>query len=250
MFHLALYDASIANGAVLLQVAAVQEQVIAPSGSGFLVPGIISKIMRIASVGVNLTRTQLKSASIDSYAPFDMGGVNVGAAIESPARLMDFKDNPIPLQTNEELDAFGVQSNAAAQRISVAVWFCDAPVRPVMGRMFSVHWTASATLTANGWTAITPTLDNGIPSGTFSLVGSRVISAGALFHRIIPRGGTPYRPGGFAYQAQDGFSMAGERYGGLGEWMKFTNTTLPQVEVFSRSADTSEEGYFDLIQIG
>jgi hypothetical protein len=249
MFHLAAYDASIANGAVLLQVAAVADPIAAPAGNGFLVP-ILSKLLRVAAVGTNLTRVQLTSASLRDFAPFDVGPVNVGTAIETPARMIDFMDAPIPLTVNEELDAFGVQSNVGAQRIGVAVWFGDGPIKPTKARPFTVHWTASTTLTANAWSAFAITFDNGIPSGTFAMVGSRMISAGAIWHRWIPRGGAPFRPGDVAGQAQDFYPLNRDRYGDLGEWLRFTNTTPPQVEVFSRTADTTEEGYLDLVQVG
>ena len=248
-FSLALYDASIANGSTLLQVGALADVVIAPANSGFLVNAALPKIMRIAAVGTNLTRVQLSSGSIRDYAPFDVGPVNVGTKIESPARFVDFSAAPIDLVVNEELDAFGVQSNAGAQRITVAVWFCDGPVRPVSGRFFTMHWTATTTLTANGWTSFLPVFDNGLPGGTFVIAGSRMISAGALFHRFITRGGPSIRPGTFSQQSQDDLPLDGARYGQMGEFIRFSNTTLPQIEVFSRSADNSEEGYLDLIQI-
>jgi hypothetical protein len=254
MFHLALYSASIANGSVLVQVAQVADPVVAPSGNGFLVPGTINKLMRAAAFGTNLTRVQLTSASLRDYAPFDIGPVNVGTLIATPANLADFSDSPLPLSVNEELDAFGVQSNAGAQRITVAVWLADGPIRPYSGRFFTVHWTATATLTANAWSATAITFDNGIPSGTFAIVGSRMISAGAAFHRWIPRGGPAYRPGGFAGQAQSFNPVDGSRgsdyVANWGEWMRFTNTTPPSVEIFSISADTTEEGYLDLVQVG
>jgi hypothetical protein len=254
MFHLALYSASIANGSVLVQVAQVADVVVAPSGNGFLVPGIVNKLMRVAAFGTNLTRVQLTSASLRDYAPFDVGPVNVGTLVATPANFADFSNNPIPLAVNEELDAFGVQSNAGAQRITVGVWFCDGPVRSNDQRAFTVHWTATTTLVANAWTAAPITFDNGIPSGTFAIVGSRMISAGAAFHRWIPRGGPAYRPGGFAGQAQSFNPLDGSRWSDYvsnwGEWMRFTNTTPPQCEVFSISADTTEEGYLDLVQVG
>lgn len=248
-FHLALYDASIANGAVLLQVANVADPVVATSGSGFLVPKL-NKLAQVAAVGTNLTRVQLTSYTIRQKALFDIGPVNVGTVIESPARFSDFTDRPIQLATNEELDAFGVQSNAGAQRISVGVWFCDGPLRPISGDYFTMHWTGTTTLTANGWTACTITFDNGLPEGLLAIVGMRVISAGALFARLLPRQGDPFRPGVMAFQAQDGYDIGLQRYGQMGEFIRFQNTTPPQVEIFSRSADTTQEGYFDLAIVG
>jgi hypothetical protein len=257
MFHLALYDASIANGAVLLQIAAVSDVFIAPAGNGFLVNGMMPRLMRAASVGTNLTRTQLSSATLRDYAPFDLNPANVGTAIETPAKFQDWSDNPKILAVNEELDAFGVQSNAGAQRITQAVWFCDGPIKQTLQPEFTMHWTASATLGVNAWTGFAVTFDNGLPSGTFAILGARTKSAGALFFRFIPRGGLANRPGGWACQAQDDGTdpaihgtFGSQRGGGLGEWMRFTNTTPPQVEMFSRSADASEEGYIDLLQVG
>lgn len=249
MFHLSLYSASIASATANQQVAAVADPVIAPAGSGFLVNAQVPKIARVSGVGNILVRAQLSSASIREYTPNDIEPVNVGTLIGTPARMVDWFDNPLPLVPNEELDAFVTNSAATATQTTVAVWFIDGPVRPVAGRVFSVRWTASQTLTANGWTAFAVTFDNGIPSGTFAMVGSRMSSTGALFHRWVPRGGSPVRPGTFANQADSGYNLARDRYGALGEWMRFTNTTPPQCEVFSGSADTSEQGVLDLIQV-
>src|SRR5258708_9911958 len=225
MFHFATYNASIANGTALIQVAAIADPVLAPSGSGFLVPGVINKLMRVAAFGTTLTGGQLTSASLRGYAPCDVAPVNVGTLIGTPASYADFSDNPIPLATNEELDAFGVQSNAGAQRIGVGIWMCDGPIRPVTQRAFTVHWTSTFTLTANAWSSTAITFDNGIPSGTFAIVGSRMISARAVFHRWIPRGGTAYRPGGFAGQAQGVNPVDGSRWSDYvpnwGTWLTF-----------------------------
>lgn len=253
MFHTAVYSASIANGTVLLQVAAIADPFMATSGNGLLVNGDAPFLWKIAGVGTNLTRVQLTSATLRDYAPFDIGPVNVGTAIESPARTADLRPGMIQLATNEELDVFGVQSNAGAQRITVAVWMGDSPPRTDQRRVFTMHWTASTTLTANAFTQFQPVFDNGLPSGTFAIVGSRAISAGGLVHRFIPKGRQAARPGGLMVQAQDGYPLDGSRYSdpidNWGEWMRFTNTTIPLVEVFSGTADTTEEGYIDMVQV-
>lgn len=251
MFHLALFSSSIASATANQQVTQVTDNLIAPSASGFLVPMTINKLMRAAGVGNLIQRFQLSSPSLKKFTPFDGNPGNTGTLISSPARALHFEKNPIPLSVNEELDAFITNSGAGATQTTVAAWFCDGPIAPVTGgQVFSVHWTASTTLTANAWTSFAITLDNGLPSGTFAIVGSRMKSAGALFHRFIPRGGAPYRPGTFAQQAFTDYGLDMDRYGGIGEYLRFTNTTPPQVEVFSLSADTTEDGFLDLIQVG
>lgn len=252
MFHLALYDAAIAVNATLTQLANVADPVVATSGSGFLVNPSLPNMMRVAGVGNILNRAQLQSGSIRKYlAGYDVDPVNIGTLIGSPARAIHLEDSPFPLVGNEELDAFVSNSAVTSTRTSVAVWFCDGPIRPVNpNNMFSAHWTATSTLVANAWNSITPVFDNGLPSGTFIVIGSRAQSAGGLFHRYIPRNNNTARPGTFCGQTLSDYGLDMDRAGNLGEWFRFTNTTLPTIEVFSRSADTAEEGVVDLVQVG
>jgi len=248
-FHLSVFHASVGLGP--LQLNALQEAVIAPSANGFLVPPVINKVIRVVGVGGLLNRAQLNSASIRDYTPFDIDPVNVGVACESPVREIDLNDNPIPLVTNEELDAFVTNSGAGPTRTTVGVVFADGPTTPVKGRMFTVHWTSAVALSAAFvWAAVTPVFDNGIPSGTFALVGSRQNSATAQFHRFIPRGGPAYRPGTTSMTAYDGAQNMKDRYGRMGEWMRFTNTTPPTIEVLALAADATQDGFLDLIQVG
>lgn len=255
-FHTALYSSSIANGSVLLQVTNVADPILATSGSGFLIPGAdangpaLNRLARVAAVGTNLTRAQLTSYSIRQRALFDISPVNVGTVLENPVRFVDFAQRPIQLRTNEELDAFALQSNAGAQRETVAIWLADGPLTPVTGDIFTMHWTASTTLTANGLTQCAITFDNGLPEGILAIVGADFFSAGALFARVVPRTGSANRPGGFAAQARDQWTIQQQRYGAMGEWLRFQNTQPPQVEFFSTSADTTEEGYFDMMIVG
>lgn len=249
-FHLALYYQSLAGNAALTQLNALGDQVIAPAANGYLVPGTINKVMRVAGVGGLLTRCQLNSPSIRDFTPFDMAPVNSGAVISTPAVFQDFRRNPIPLVTNEELDAYILNTGAGPTKTLVAVWFCDAPPQPVTGRVFTVHWTcATALAAADAWSISTPVFDNGLPSGTFAIVGGRVESATGQFYRYIPKGGTPYRPGSFCSQAVGGWVTDQDRYGNLGQWMTFTNTTPPLVEIFALAADATQAGFMDLIQI-
>lgn len=255
-FHTALYSSSIAAGSVLLQVTNVADPILATSGSGFLIPGAdangpaLNKLEKVAAVGTNLTRVQLTSYSIRQKALFDISPVNVGTVIENPPRYDDFGLSQVQLRTNEELDAFCIQSNAGAQRETIAIWLADGPLTPVKGDIFTMHWTASTTLTANAWTACPITFDNGLPEGVLAIVGMDAFSAGALFARIVPRTGSANRPGVFACQARDQFTIPYQRNGIMGEFMRFQNVQPPQVEFFSGTADTSEEGYFDLMIVG
>jgi hypothetical protein len=116
--------------------------------------------------------------------------------------------------------------------------------------VFTVHWTcATALAAADAWSISTPVFDNGLPSGTFAIVGARFESATGQFARFLPKGGPSYRPGTFCSQAVGGYVTEEDRYGGLGEWMRFTNTTPPLVEFFALAADATQAGFMDLIQV-
>lgn len=251
MFHLALYSAAIASATANTQLNQLGDAVIATSVNGYLVNGQLPNLMRVAGVGNILNRAQLSSASIRKFFPWDINPVNVGTVFESPARVVHLENSPFALTPNEELDCYVTDSAATSTQTTVGVWFCDGPIRPIVNNgILTVHWTASITLTANVWSAVTMSFDNGIPSGTWAIVGSKQKSASALFHRFIPRGGnSPARPGTTSVQTFDGFALEMDRMGGLGQWMQFTNTTPPQCEIFAGSADTSEEGFLDLLQV-
>ena len=250
MFHLAAYSSSIANGSVLLQVTNLTDPIIATSNKGFFVKEGLNNIGWVLGAGTNATRYQLSSGSIRKMFPWDFDSVNVGAVLENPVRYFDFMAAPIPLDNNEELDAYFLQSNAGAEQAYVLIAFCDGPFAKVTGRMQTMHAVGSTTLVANSWTAVTLTLDNGLDGGIYAVVGLSAFSAGALAARLVPRGSSPFRPGVPAAQARDQAKPSNWRYGGWGEFLRFPNTAVPQVEFLSVSADTAEEVYLDLIKVG
>jgi hypothetical protein len=249
MYHLAAYNSSIANGSVLLQVTNVADIILATSNKGFFVKDTLPNLAYLFTVGTNLTRFQLSSGSIRKMFPWDFDRVNVGTVLENPVRMHDFTASPIALKQNEELDAYCVQSNAGAQQEYIFACFSDGPLRRVSGHIQTMHATGTTTLTANGWTQVPLTLDNGLDGATYALVGLGAFSAGALAARVVPRGNSAYRPGVPAAQARNQSPPAPWRYGEWGEMVRFPNTAVPQIEFFSVSADTAEECYLDVIEI-
>jgi hypothetical protein len=164
----------------------------------------------------------------------------------------DLSDNPIAgppliLDPQEELPAYAQQGSAGAQQAYAAVIFSEAGTKRHLGKFFTVRATGTTTLIANTWSVVTPTLDTGLPAGRYNLVGMRVKSAGALFFRavIVQQFN---RPGAFAVQNDTSFEATNQRHGGWGIWGNFDHLTIPQVEVLSTTADTSETIWFDLEQ--
>jgi len=193
---------------------------------------------------------------------------NIGTAIETPPKFWDFSRNPKALRPTEEFDIFASQLNAGAETETVFVQFTDgvmiaapqiAPGPTINGnnQLFTVHATAATTLTANAWTQVTPVLDQALPAGLYALVGARVVTAGALAFRMLPIVQPLWRPGGVGSQTNDQLDPPGQRYinpldGSVshwGVWLTFYQNTVPNVHIWSTSADTAEDMFFDLIKI-
>lgn len=253
MFHTSAYSASIANDGALHQLTEIPDAILPASGLGLLSSNL-AYIMAVAYVGTSITRGQFQAPSLRDYGNLDTEPTNIGTVIESPPRLDDFSLKMIPAAQSEEWDMFAAQNNVSASEILTGVlWSSDGQIVPVPPKkIVQIHWSASITLVSGQWSLIQMTMAQPLAAGTYALVGARVKSAGILAFRFVPSGSvqaTVARPGGLGVQAFDGLDYPRQRRGGWGTWLTFTNTTVPQVEIFSLSADTSETGEIDIVPL-
>jgi hypothetical protein len=251
MFHTAAFSSSIANTGDLLQLTEIPDSILPASGLGLL-SNQLAYLHALGFVGADLIRGQMQAPSLRDYGNQDVEPINLGTAFESPPRLDDFSRNPIPLAAAEEWDLFAAQGNAMASEIETGfLWCSDGKLDPYPSKkVVQIKWTASITLVASGWSLIQLTMAQPLAAGMYALVGARCVSAGALAFRFVQSGGkaaTNSRPGGIACQTVDQLDWPLQRKGGWGKWLDFTNTTVPQMEIFSLSNDTSEEGIIDIV---
>lgn len=270
MFHLELFTSSIATGATTrAQVNALFNQVVAKINNGFQVPMNLNYLHSVLAVGSGIVQVQPQTTAF-LPAPYpNLNPNNRGTAFESPPRVWDFSASPLYMNPTDELDIFASQNSGGNAIMYVAVQFTDGVKAPVpQGQPFpggsnsrgvmSIHWTATATLTAGAWSTVQPTLDAALPAGTYALVGARVFSASALVFQMLPAMGPVWRPGGVAVQAYDQLDPVNQRmqaqltYPGLGwgEWLRFRQNVPPQINIFATAADTAEEGWYDLVYVG
>lgn len=252
LHHLELYSSSVTNGSLLQTNALATGAVLPTIGNGFQVPSL-HYLAGGMGVGAHLQRIQFQSRSMLPYPYPDYVPVNRGTAFESPVRgLWNFR-HPRALQPTEEIDCYTANNNASAETQYIGVIFSDGPIQPVPWvNGFTVHGTASTTLSAGAWTTnVTITLDTNLPAGVYQLVGLRVYSATCLFARVFPRTNNQLaRPGVTGVQAYDSLDAPYARYGEAGVWHTFPQNVLPGVDMFATSADTAEEFWLDLIPAG
>jgi hypothetical protein len=275
-FHAEAFQSSIASGANnFAQVNYVKTGalLVAAGANGMQVSFELSKLAFVAGVSANLVHIRPQASSLTVFPYMTLSPNNRGTAFENPPRVWDLFNNPLPLLATEEFDIFATQNAGAAQTPAVFCQFSDGPVLPrtfpifppgsernrrVPGMFLIAHATATTTLTANAWTAVTPAFDQTLPAGFYALLGMRAFSATGLWARIAPAMGAKWKPGGIAVQAYDQFDAPGQRAIPLmgyvvapwGVWYQFYQNVPPNVEFFATAADAAEEIWFDLLFLG
>lgn len=252
-FHTSAFQGSVANDGDLHQLTSIPDSILPTSGLGLL-SNALAYIFGVMYVGTSLVRGQFQAPSLRDYGNLDTQPINIGTAIESPPRFDDFSMKPIPAAVSEEWDMFAAQDNAMDSETETGfLWSSDGNIIPVPPKkVVQIHWSASITLVEDTWSLCQMTMAQPLAAGTYALIGARCLSAGALAFRFVPTGGvtaTTNRPGGVAVQAEDQLDWPRQRRGGWGTWLMFTNVTVPQIEIFSLSDDTSEEGEIDIVPL-
>lgn len=263
MFHMEAFTSSIAtSGANTFQQLSFLNigNIIPQLNLGLNIPVQLPMLHSVFGVGVSLVHVR---AQTPQFLPFPYPAFspnNRGSAFESPPRIWDFSASPLLMKGTDELDIFVTQNSGGAETEYVAVNLTDGNrITPPVGRFFTVHGTASVTLTAARWTSVSWTFDQTIPAGRYAIVGARCFSASGRFFRVIPTEPPNYRPGGTMVQAYDGIDPGAQRYfdylGGStmpnwGVWVYTNSYVMPQCELFATAADTAEEIWFDMVLIG
>jgi hypothetical protein len=261
MFHLELFSSSnTSSGAnTFVQNNYVTADAILPGlVNGVQVSRDLPYVMAVLPLGAHIVHTRLQAPSFLPFPYINLSPGNRGAAFESPPRIFDFSRAPIKLNPTEELDVYCSQNSGGSETQYVGVLFSDGMITPnPAGRYFTVHATATTTLTAGAFTQVSPSFDQALPAGQYALVGARCYSATGKYFRMFPAQAPLWRPGGVCVQAYDSLDPPAQRFAtyrpelnlNWGTWLTFYQNVPPQVEFFAASADTAEEMWFDLIQI-
>ena len=272
MIHMEAFRSSLASGVtdVFQQLTYFATgAVLAPLNNGMQVSYQLPKLHSLFGLGAHLENIRPQANSW-LPTPFpDLAPNNIGTAVESPSRFWDFSRNPKPMRPTEEFDIFASQTSGGAETETVFVNFTDGTVIPHpplagaptvngVGQLTTLHGTATTTLTANAWSAVTPVINQSFPAGYYALVGVRVMSATARAFRVKPINEPLWRPGGVAVQTADQLDPPGQRFinpltgmiSHWGTWLTFFQNTVPNVDIFATSADTVEDVFYDVIKIG
>lgn len=248
MFHLLGYSES-NDTATLDNIAALADQAVQVNGDSVIVPNDITQVIATYAQGPSLTRAQIISPSIRRVFPQELYRLDLSATPTDQLLLSDHRDNPLQLDSGEQLQAFMAESAAGASRGTVLVWLADRSPNPIIGDIRTIRVTSTNTATANAWTNVTLAFNDVLPAGTYALVGAMMQSSNMQAFRFVFKGGT-YRPGGVGVTALSQRHHPMFRLGAMGSWGEFQHLTPPSMDVLCNGADASFQGVMDVVYLG
>ncbi len=243
---------SLIGPATLTAINAVTDQL----ANTIATTGLVSlgdKLYAVYGIAASLTRAQLTSPAIRSFAPLEVDPVDVAASPGTPPALVDLFDDPGPTTIGDTLTFSITDSSAVAEVVTGAAWLGTGIDKAPDGPMFTTRATGTATLATTAWTTVALTFADTLKPGTYSVVGFRARSATGGIARIVFAGGAPIpgganaRPGVIATSGIGRLDAPRFRGRNAGLFGTFTDRTLPSVEMLGRAADTSETFDFDLV---
>ena len=159
------------------------------------------------------------------------------------------KDNPLNLRARERIQLVGFQDNVAAQDITGGLLVTTGLVPTSGSGMFTIRGTSTEAAVADTWTMLNDiNWVVNLPAGDYQCVGGRVEAANGFFWRVNAQD-CDFRPGYLINELAGDLDNPLMRYGGLGEWCKFDNNLMPEIEVLCSAATASFVIYLDVIQL-
>lgn len=106
--------------------------------------------------------------------------------------------------------------------------------------IYGIHFTSTTAAVANTWTTVTAVVDQPLPAGVYTVVGSQHVSTNAIAHRFNFRTG-PNRPGFLSMTSVGNISEPSYYQGGWGVIGQFNTQAYPFFEVYCNGADASHD---------
>lgn len=218
--------------------------------NGHFFPPNPLKLFAFYAGGTILNSVQLVTPSTRQISIPRMVPVSLVVAPPTDPNVIDLRMNPLSLNALEEISLLNTLGTNASNLPFVNVLFVGDQLQPPQrGDILTLHGTATTAAVAFGWTSITITWDNTLPSGTYAIVGAQVISATAIAHRFIFKDSV-YRPG-FLSVGSAGIRTAFDYYrGGMGTLGMFTTTTYPTLQVLCSGTDAAHDVVLSIVKVG
>jgi hypothetical protein len=249
-YHVAAYFESIDNTANT-DINALTDGILSIRSNHFVFRDP-TELMWAIAMSATLSRARFSQPSINGITRPYIRPIEQAAVPADLVHIADYSKEPFRFDSDEELAVEATSGICmGSENFTCVVGLVRQPLQAMpAGQIFTLRGTATTTLTANAWTQLSSiTWDNQLPNRTFHIVGLAVQSAGCQAARIIfPDSQQVWRPGavGITSLANEADEMF--RKGKMGfSWGTFDGFAMPNIEVLSNVADTTEEIYLDII---
>lgn len=235
--------------AALTAITPIPDPTVQVNGNDILVPTGMTNVC-FASAAINSAaatlRAQLRSPSLLALVPFDISPIANGLVWPTLWLGQALWAAPLQLVATEPLDALAQNSISVVNR--VFVHFCDGPLKPVTGKIYSVRFTSASSLVTASWVNSSLTFSTILPAGNYQVVGMRLWSANGVYARFVFKGSI-WRPGVPMQTAEANQDWSTFRWGNAGVFDQFNNITPPSIDVMGVT-DTAQTGSMDFIKVG
>lgn len=200
--------------------------------------------------GPTMTIARVNNANLQAYWGLpSIIPVVQGAVVPSLYPLRDFGSRAPEIPVADQF-GFQADNNAAAelQRFAAILHDGDNSVPP--GPISALQFTASIAATAETWSSGVITLAQALQPGTYAIVGLDVVGATQMFARLVMAEGGP-RPGVISRASNAIFPPFNFSGGSFGEFGRFTNYSVPQLEILNTATATiAIQGVLEVIRVG
>lgn len=247
MHTAAYFQTGLASGTAS-DLPAVFDQVLTISNNHFLLQQP-RQLLWAYSSGLNLQNSSIQSPTIRKVTKIGIDPFNQAVLPATNPNVLDLTKQPFVLPYLEELQNI-VSDNTGTTDTVYTVFTTTSSIVPApAGNIFTFHGVSSTAAVQGKWTTVIPVWDTILPQGTFAVVGGRMQSTNGIAFRVLFHGVTD-RPGGLAETALGNRPPYFQRNGFLGEWGRFSATTLPYIDILANAADASQDISLDIIQVG
>jgi hypothetical protein len=244
MHHTLMYHTTTAAAVTLSGINAVTDTVFTINNNNFIFTDQLS-LVGASGMATDLTQCQLYSPSLLPYGLFNIWPVNATLVPPSYPRLLDLREMPFPLPTNEQVQFYVSDSNAAGEAVTGTLWVVGPNWkrgRYVGSKRAIFVVTASQAIVAGAWSGLGAVTFQQTPIGGWWVVNAAwcFAATGATtraYRLYFPRSpgygssGRQMRPGDYVSHTMGDMVTPGWA-SGLGPWGAFHTFEPLTVEIY------------------
>lgn len=249
MYHTCAYGSSVTNGLTAAADNAITDNVFKiGSANGFVLQEDMMLLWALVAP-VNATAARLSSPKMNQFGFLQLSPLQAANKTANGLLVASWPYRPFTFRNQEEVTCL-VDTGGTAAAVEIVVCSFSNGIDAIpQGEELTIKFTSSTAAVANQWTLVTLALSQVLPEGAYAMIGSEVVSTNAIAHRWT-FWGQFYRPG---FPSATSFTNV-QQYPGIRDYRngllgKFSNVTLPNLEVLCNTTDSSHTGFMHVLKV-